>query len=299
MGREADGDVIENYYPRVIEDATFYKAQDMIARRNKRGGGKGRRGKAFPNLLIGLGRCETCGGTLILGSRANSKAVRHFRCYQEGRKKDCDNTTRYLATDVEDRLMTSLVRAKMSEDQNRPDTAALGVKVGQIAQLKSRMEILLDQLEEGIPGVADRLKARQAELSELEREAAELRSNVEKRSGAKGSENLLKAFEWWEAVQVDEPEVDVYLHRAKANALLNDLFDFVMPTADGLYVGAGQQGWWIGDVDGTDTIARFAMPEGERVTRLLLDAARGALETFELPEALRLAEETERALDAA
>jgi len=47
-----------------------------------------------------------------------------------------------------------------------------------------------------------------------------------------------------------------------------------------------------------DTTVISALPDGVRVTRPALDTLRGPLPAFELPEALRLAEAPERALDA-
>ena len=275
MGREADGDIIENYYPRVIEDATFYKAQDMIARRNKRGGGKGRRGKTFSNLLIGLGRCESCGGTLILGSRANSTAVRHFRCYQQSRKHNCDNATRYLATDVEEKLMYFLMRARMNENRSAPDAAALVVKLAQIDDVKRRMETLLDQLEERVPGVAERLAARRDELTALELDAAELRMNVERRSKTRGDEAIRNTIDWLSVVEGEAPDAEVYLARAKANAMLNDLFDFIMPADGGIYVGMGDKFRWVGDDMMT---LDLPMPDAETITGKELGEYRGPLE---------------------
>lgn len=43
MLRQPDGDPIPNYYPAFIDEETFDKAQAMIAMRNKRGGGAGRK----------------------------------------------------------------------------------------------------------------------------------------------------------------------------------------------------------------------------------------------------------------
>ncbi|MFZ4166523.1 recombinase family protein [Brevundimonas sp. NPDC058933] len=275
MGREADGDVIEDYYPRVIEDATFYKAQDMIARRNKRGGGKGRRGKTFANLLIGLGRCESCGGTLILGSRANSSAVRHFRCYHQSRKHRCDNATRYLATEVEERLMFFLMRARMNENQSAPDAAALTVKLAQIDDVKRRMETLLDQLEERVPGVAERLKERRVELTALEQEAADLRMSIERRTKTRGDEAIRNTIEWLKVVEGEAPDAEVYMARAKANAMLNDLLDFVMPADGGIYIGMGDKFRWIGEDMMTFDLP---MPEAETITGKELAEYRGPLE---------------------
>ncbi len=35
--------------------------------------------------------------------------------------------------------------------------------------------------------------------------------------------------------------------RAKANAMLNDLFDFIMPADGGIYIGMGDRFRWVGE----------------------------------------------------
>lgn len=55
-GRKPVGDVIEDYYPRIVDDATFYRAQKELD--NRKGTGKrpqgGRRGRSISNLFRNL-----------------------------------------------------------------------------------------------------------------------------------------------------------------------------------------------------------------------------------------------------
>lgn len=301
MVRTDDGEAIAGYYPAVVDEETFARAQSLIRQRNKRGGGAGRRGAAFPNMLLGLGRCETCGGTLIIGSRNNSTVVRHYRCYERSRAKNCLNRKTYLCADVEDVISDALVRVKMDRDQPTDDHRDLTLKVEQIGQTKARIGALIDQLELGIPAISERLRERQTELVRLEAEANELRNAVAGRTNRRASDAIMEAITWWRDLsRLTGPEL--YAARAKANSLLNETFDWIMPVGDvlseGVYMGVGEQAWWIGRVDGTDTTAKFEVPEGTKITKAALEALRGPLAPFELPEALRQAEEAERALDA-
>lgn len=148
MKRLADGDAIADYYPRIISDETFHLAQAMIAKRNKRGGGKGRRGKAFPNILLGLGKCPTCSGTLIMTNHPNSMKVRSYRCYQNSRKHRCDNADRYLATDVEEHLTTFLMMAKMADMSAPEEAQTLLVKTSELERAKNRIKNLVNQIED-------------------------------------------------------------------------------------------------------------------------------------------------------
>ncbi|MBN8528156.1 MAG: recombinase family protein [Caulobacterales bacterium] len=261
MQRRADGDVIAEYYPRVVSDEIFDRAQGMIARRNKRGGGKGRRGKTFPNILIGLGRCEDCGGTLILGSRANSSAVRHYRCYQEGRKHGCENRRRYLCSDVEEHLEAFLVTAKLDDHDLNPDRGHLMDRIAARDELQKKIEALLDQVEAGSSAITERLRQREAELVEIEREITTLK--VETQTQPKSGQDALRAaFAWLESL-TGASDADLYSARAKANALLNEHFDWVIPREGGLLIARGQDAWSITD----EALIRYEIEPTNRPTR--------------------------------
>ncbi|WP_146143298.1 hypothetical protein, partial [Halomonas sp. ND22Bw] len=72
------------------------------------------------------------------------------------------------------------------------------------------METLLDQLEERVPGVAERLASRRDELTVLEQEAAELRMNVERRAKTRGDESIRNTIEWLGVVEGNAPDAEVY-----------------------------------------------------------------------------------------
>lgn len=206
-----------------------------------------------------------------------------------------------LCADVEDLISDALVRVKLDHETPTDDHRDLITKVERIEETKARIGALVDQLELGIPAIAERLREHQTELVRLESEADELRKAVAGRSNRRASDALVEAITWWSDLSRLEGE-ELFAARAKANALLNEAFDRIMPIGDvvndGVYIGAGAKVWWSGRVNGDTTTASFEAPETDRVTRLALDTLRGPLPAFELPEALRQAEAAERALDA-
>ncbi len=65
--RRPVGEPIPAYYPQVIDETTFYRAQAAMDQRRTKGG---RRGKRFGNLLTGLCRCGECGATMRFSNPA-------------------------------------------------------------------------------------------------------------------------------------------------------------------------------------------------------------------------------------
>lgn len=274
MLRQPDGDPIPDYYPAIIDEDTFDKAQAMIALRNKRGGGKGRRGATFPNLLIGMGRCEECGGTLILGSRANSTRVRHYRCYQEGRKHGCTNKTRYLTEVVEEHLLHFLVTARTEATAPVPDETELRARIRERAQLQVKIDTLAGQLEDpdmASPTLMGLLRKREVEASQIDLDIETLRIRIKQQARLYGEDALREAYEWVEKISDAEGD-ELYRVRAKANALLNTLFRVIMPFTNhdgstGVYVIAEKQGWRVTDELFTEIEVNFDEP----FTRATLD----------------------------
>lgn len=169
--------------------------------------------------------------------------------------------------------------------------------MGRIEETKTRIGALVDQLKLGIRAIAERLRERQSDLVRLEAEANDLRNVVADRSNRRASDALVEAVVWWRDLSRMEGE-ELSAARARANGLLNEAFDWIMPVgdveSDGVYMGAGEQAWWCGRVEGTDTTAKFMVPKGTPITREQIEALRGPLPEFELPEVLRAAEEAER-----
>ncbi len=239
--RQHDGDDIPNYYPRVISDELFEKVQGIIHRRNKRGGGRGRRGKTFKNLIVGLGRCEVCNGTLVLGNAPNSATARFFRCYASSRNHRCSNKSRYRASPIEATLEWFLIHAQADNEQPTSARIELTALIDRQAELKRRIDSLLDQMETGSAAVADRIRTRELELITVQRQIEELQNDANASRHVNRGAAMIQASLWMRAMKDLEGD-DLYRARAKANALLHDVFDWIMPTtAGGVFLGRGDK----------------------------------------------------------
>lgn len=246
MLRQPDGDPIPNYYPAIIDEATFDRAQAVIAMRNKRGGGAGRKGKTFPNLIQGLGKCEECGGTLVVRNHPNSRSVRAFSCYQAGRKQNCGNNARYLCSEVEEKLTSFLMVARLEEEQPLPDQTDLNNKIAARHAIQTKIDALLDQIEAGSASLAERLRLREIEAAKMDKEIERLRQELKHQTRVAGTDAVAAAADWFDSLSNEDTE-DLYRNRAKANGMLLALYDTIMPFAGGLYVLSNGKGWLIND----------------------------------------------------
>lgn len=252
MLRKPDGDPIPDYYPKVIDVETFDRAQAQIALRNKRGGGAGRKGKTFPNLIQGLGRCEQCGGTLIVTNHPNSARVRSFRCYQANRKHNCTNTATYLCSEVEERLTVFLMTARMEETPVLPDMTDLNNKIAARQAVQTKIDNLNDTIEEAQKGddlttTRTRLRQREAEAAELDKAIEDLRTTLKHQARLSGQDAVEEAAKWMDAISEATADDDLYRTRAKANSMLLSLYDTIIPFDGGLYVLSNGKGWLIND----------------------------------------------------
>jgi Recombinase len=67
------GDPIRNYYPAVIGEDLFFRAQE--ARRKNLASGRGRKGRSITNLFGGLLTCAYCAAPVRFHSNANAKSL--------------------------------------------------------------------------------------------------------------------------------------------------------------------------------------------------------------------------------
>ena len=67
------GDVVRKYYPAVIDEDLFNRAQD--ARRENLASGRGRKGRLITNLFAGIPTCAYCGALVKFHSNGNDKSL--------------------------------------------------------------------------------------------------------------------------------------------------------------------------------------------------------------------------------
>jgi DNA invertase Pin-like site-specific DNA recombinase len=247
--RSPSGDPIPDYYPSAVPTELFNRVQGVISARNRRGKGRGRRGKTFPNLLQGLARCEACGGGMGIHQAGRRSSATVLRCHAAVRSHGCSNKTRYPYSGergVEMKLWDFMLAAKEAEFRETPDTSALTGKLDARAELLRVIERLIDEVERGTPFVVDRLRTRQIELVELDREIADLRDQV-RTNRELTDDDLEAAFsELWREMTKTEGD-ELYRVRAKMNAALVGRFDAITPLPDAIYASEGSRRWVLYD----------------------------------------------------
>lgn len=97
--RQPVGEVIKNYFPRIIADETFYAARK--ARENRREGGGGAKGKRFSNLFTKIATCGECGGKMQFENKGvGPKGGTYLVCDNLRSGSDCP-TVRWKYKDFE------------------------------------------------------------------------------------------------------------------------------------------------------------------------------------------------------
>jgi len=111
--RVKDGDPIPNYFPPIIGKTLFQQVQAAITERryepNRKGSG-GRKGRGYPNLFLGLGKCLECGEPLIYESAGGSRKNRRtLVCGAATRNHGgCTNRKQHFYPAVETELIRTL-----------------------------------------------------------------------------------------------------------------------------------------------------------------------------------------------
>lgn len=181
--RTPEGDPIPNYYPRIIDDETFWRAQNATeGRRQSAGGRKGQKGA---HILQGLGRCSSCDGPMHIQNKgALPKGGIWLACSSNLRKAGCKNDRRIRADRLERDLLTALlhvdVAALASLDDETPqmlrEIEALKAKLADAKARRTRLLSVLvtedEEVKDQFGQVAAEVKDLTKQLKEKEKAAA-------------------------------------------------------------------------------------------------------------------------------
>lgn len=89
--RVPKGEPVRNYFPAVVDEQLFYRAQ--VAKAQRKISGKGRKGDTYSNLFSGLGRCAYCGSKILYENKGNGlKGGAYLVCDSTKRKLGCAST---------------------------------------------------------------------------------------------------------------------------------------------------------------------------------------------------------------
>jgi len=98
--REKTGDLIENYFPKAIDENLFYQVQDLIeSHKNTAGNAGGKTGKAT-NIFVHVVKCGLCGGAMHFIDKGKSpKGGKYLHCDNSRRKKEDQCTAKPVRYD--------------------------------------------------------------------------------------------------------------------------------------------------------------------------------------------------------
>jgi DNA invertase Pin-like site-specific DNA recombinase len=118
--RIPDGDPIKGYYPVVIDEALWVRANAAVVVR--RGDGGGRPSTEVANLLRGLAHCSCGERMLFLNKGAPPKGGRYYVCSAAAREAKCDKKRLWNAKDVERYVLHQIDPASIAAALEPPTT---------------------------------------------------------------------------------------------------------------------------------------------------------------------------------
>jgi DNA invertase Pin-like site-specific DNA recombinase len=88
--RVLEGEPVKNYFPAIIEEELFYRAQH--GRSQRRVNGAGRKGIAFTNLFSGLATCAYCKSPMVFENKGlGAKGGNYLVCSDARRRLGCQS----------------------------------------------------------------------------------------------------------------------------------------------------------------------------------------------------------------
>ncbi|MCS3687533.1 DNA invertase Pin-like site-specific DNA recombinase [Bradyrhizobium elkanii] len=176
--RVPDGEPIKGYYPAIVAEDLFFRAQH--SRSQRKIGGAGRKGPGYANLFTGLARCAYCHSRITFENKgAGTRGGTYLICSDAQRGRGC-TATRWKYLDFEASFLAFVQELDLESILNANEDAAkrkaledeLRSLRGELASISESMEKTYAVLNAGGPpefiaGKLNELSAKKATLSAL------------------------------------------------------------------------------------------------------------------------------------
>lgn len=191
--RVPEGEPIRNYFPAIVDEALFYRAQ--VAKSQRKVSGKGRKGDFYSNLFTGIARCAYCGSKVLYENKGyGPKGGTYLVCDGARRRLGCPSI-RWRYEDFEKSFLHFVEEIdipsildpapQMSElQQIESDIVALR---GELTTVSSLMEKTFDLLSSGaaqefIKAKLNEQASRKADLETILESKLASRAEIEARA---------------------------------------------------------------------------------------------------------------------
>lgn len=255
--RPADGDPIPGYYGEpVIPVDQFHRVQAILKGRAPRRG-RGANTKEFTNILIGLCRCNGCGGTVGMHTAArHDRWARSsvLRCVNSTRGR-CLSKRRFKYEPIERAVIRYVSELTLpNENKSTGIVSEIATARAERDDIAAKVENLLQVLEGGDAGILTRYRERVAELEAKDAEIRVLGDTLKQAAAARPLRSRQEAVQaLYERMQSAEGE-ELYSLRAALAAALRGIV------------------WWIEFYGGLDEVGpdKFVQ-EDYAIVRMLGD----------------------------
>lgn len=171
------GDVIEDYFPRIIDEETFLKVQ--VDRRARSVHGGGRKGKFQRNLFTHIVKCAYCGASMRFVDKGNGpKGGKYFKCSAAVRGMGCESKSwRYADFEssffhfVREIDLTAVIEKSSNRILDSNFRKSIDIELERVKNLKIRRDRILDLAvigENAESYLTDRLSTISSEIENIE-----------------------------------------------------------------------------------------------------------------------------------
>ena len=192
--RKPEGDPVKDYYPAVIDEATYWRAQSAMESRRGRGG---RKGEGVAHLLQGLAKCGDCGSAMhIINKGPLPKGGTYFECSAARRKFECSNNERWRVDRIEARLLKALtyidLDAILFGEKHNKEADQVDVFQAQLVDAENRRSRLIALVESGDDAAADRFATVAAQVKDIKQKLAKAKKEAAKSAADPGLQAVVK-----------------------------------------------------------------------------------------------------------
>ena len=187
------GDPVPTYYPVVIDEVTFHRANAARERRTHAGG---RHGETKIPLLQGMVRCAACGARMALLNKGD-RGGRSYTCSDRRRGLHCHNERTWAVAQVEDLIIGRLGSHALNIGEPEPveDGGPSQSDIEVLIEAETtRQGNLLDLVMEGHAAAKDRFRASEEKLKDLKAQLAKARRTERRQASEPTWDERLERF---------------------------------------------------------------------------------------------------------
>jgi DNA invertase Pin-like site-specific DNA recombinase len=248
------GEIISpDHFPQAVSADKFFRAQQVRSTKLNAGGQGLKRAN---NLLTGLVRCSSCGGTAGYENKGANSTTKHkrkdgtvveykrklyerFRCDRNRRKRSCDNAELFDYQVVERAVLDRVLDMTLDEGAENPLIRQLVEQIAETTRLiqltSTKIENLMEQIEDGVKGLGPRLESRQEELAKHQAALTSLQQQRATEASKPSSfEDAKMVASLRSTLNVEDPEAR-FLARTRASTALQRVVDEILISPDGTF----------------------------------------------------------------